>query len=212
MKIEIGAKGWFTPAGGDTLKRQRAEVVRVWSDTCVNLRCADGTVVTSVHIKQAGWVGYSFEPDQVDATEQLILDKGATVAPRVTKDDLLREIVGETYTVLPSGRVTVCELTMRNGFTVRGESAVVFIENFDAEIGRKVARQNAESQAWQLLGYALKSQAACPTDEMLHRFLAWPVPASVYPDGTPGQPGRTGTNLLSAQEARQMLEHVLGQG
>ena len=42
------------------------------------------------------------------------------------------------------------------------------------------------------------------------RFLTWPVPASVYPDGTPGQPGRTGTNLLSAEEARLMLQHVLG--
>lgn len=48
-------------------------------------------------------------------------------AQRVTMDDVLAEIVGETYTVLPSGRVTVCELTLKNGFTVRGESAVVFI-------------------------------------------------------------------------------------
>ncbi len=47
-------------------------------------------------------------------------------------------------------------------------------------------------------------------DAMVNRFLTWPVPASVYPDGTPGQPGRTGTNLLTADEARQMLEHVVG--
>ena len=46
-------------------------------------------------------------------------------------------------------------------------------------------------------------------DAMVSRFLTWPVPASVYPDGTPGQLGRTGTNLLNADEARQMLEHVL---
>lgn len=47
------------------------------------------------------------------------------------------------------------------------------------------------------------------TDEMVSRFLTWPVPAQVIPDGTPGQPGRTGTNLLTAGQARQMLEHVL---
>ena len=47
-------------------------------------------------------------------------------------------------------------------------------------------------------------------DAMVNRFLTWPVPASVYPDGTPGQPGRAGTNLLTADEARQMLEHVVG--
>jgi len=48
------------------------------------------------------------------------------------------------------------------------------------------------------------------TDEMVSRFLTWPVPANVYPDGTPGQPGRTGTNLLSAPQAEAMLRHVLG--
>lgn len=47
-------------------------------------------------------------------------------------------------------------------------------------------------------------------DVLVHRFLTWPVPADVYPDGTPGQPGRTGTNLLSAPQAKAMLQHVLG--
>ncbi len=46
-------------------------------------------------------------------------------------------------------------------------------------------------------------------DELVNRFLAWPVPADVYPDGAPGKPGRTGTNLLTAQQAREMLEYVL---
>ena len=47
-------------------------------------------------------------------------------------------------------------------------------------------------------------------DTLVDRFLQWPVPASVYPDGIPGKEGRTGTNLLSAIEAREMLRHVLG--
>lgn len=47
-------------------------------------------------------------------------------------------------------------------------------------------------------------------DQLVNRFLTWPVPADVYPDGTPGQPGRTGTNLLTAEQAKQMLAHVLG--
>ena len=45
---------------------------------------------------------------------------------------------------------------------------------------------------------------------LVSRFLTWPVPAEVHPDGTPGQPGRTGTNLLSAPHAEAMLRHVLG--
>lgn len=89
--------------------------------------------------------------------EQEIQAKRFT-APRVKPKDVQDAIIGETYTILPSGRVTVCELTLRNGFTVRGESACVFIENFDAEIGCKIARQNAESQVWMVLGYALKEQ------------------------------------------------------
>lgn len=46
-------------------------------------------------------------------------------------------------------------------------------------------------------------------DELVSRFLTWPVPASVHPDGTPGQPGRTGTNLMTAAEAKEMLLYVL---
>lgn len=50
--------------------------------------------------------------------------------------------------------------------------------------------------------------AAAMSAQAVDRFLAWPVPAGVYPDGTPGQPGRTGTNLLGAVEAGEMLAHV----
>lgn len=49
-----------------------------------------------------------------------------------------------------------------------------------------------------------------PSKEMVDRFLTWPLPADVCPDGAPGQPGRTGTNLLTASQAEAMLEHVFG--
>lgn len=81
-------------------------------------------------------------------------------APRVTMEMVNEQIVGETYTVLPSGRVTVCELTLKNGFTVRGESAVVFIENNVPQTGREIARKKAADQIWQLLGYELHSKLA----------------------------------------------------
>lgn len=54
--------------------------------------------------------------------------------------------------------LTFCVLTMRNGFTVTGESACASPENFDAGIGRKVARQNAIQKIWPLLGYQLKER------------------------------------------------------
>ena len=52
--------------------------------------------------------------------------------------------------------ITFCVLVLRNGFTVTGESACASPENFDAEIGMKIARKNAVSKIWQLEGYLLK--------------------------------------------------------
>lgn len=58
----------------------------------------------------------------------------------------------------PLGLLTFCVLVLRNCFTVTGESACASPENFDAEIGRKIARQNAVQKIWPLMGYALKQK------------------------------------------------------
>lgn len=54
--------------------------------------------------------------------------------------------------------LTFCVLVLRNGFTVTGESACASPENFDPEIGRKIARQNAIAKVWPLMGYELRSR------------------------------------------------------
>lgn len=54
--------------------------------------------------------------------------------------------------------LTFCVLVLRNGFTVTGESACASPENFNAEIGRKIARDSAVQKVWPLMGYALKQQ------------------------------------------------------
>lgn len=54
--------------------------------------------------------------------------------------------------------LTFCVLVLKNGFTVTGESACASPENFDAEIGRKIARQNAVNKIWMLEGYLLKQK------------------------------------------------------
>lgn len=56
------------------------------------------------------------------------------------------------------GLLTFCVLVLRNGFTVTGESACASPENFDAEVGRKIARENAVQKIWPLLGFALKER------------------------------------------------------
>lgn len=89
--------------------------------------------------------------------EQEIQEKGLN-APRLTPADIDAAIVSETFTVLPSGKAMVCELTLRNGFTVRGESACVSKENFDTELGQKISRQNARNKVRILEGYLLQER------------------------------------------------------
>ena len=91
------------------------------------------------------------------AVEAEIQAKGLNT-PRITPADIDATIVGEAYHVFPGTTVTVCCLTLRNGFTVIGESACASPANFDPEIGRKIARDNARGKIWQLEGYALRQR------------------------------------------------------
>lgn len=58
----------------------------------------------------------------------------------------------------PLTLLTFCVLVLENGFTVTGESACASPENFNKEVGQKVAYDNAKSKLWSLLGYELKTQ------------------------------------------------------
>ena len=77
---------------------------------------------------------------------------------RVTLDALKANIVKEDFHVFPGSQLTVCVLTLQNGFTVTGESACADPAMFNAEIGQKIARENAERKIWPLMGYALKEE------------------------------------------------------
>jgi hypothetical protein len=112
--------------------------------------------------------------------EQDIQAAGANVAPRITPADIEANILYEGYFTADQGvaaedaymgelgdpghpalkLLTFCVLVLQNGFTVTGESACASPANFNAEIGRKVARANAVEKMWPLMGYALKEQLA----------------------------------------------------
>jgi len=113
---------------------------------------------------------------QDNDVEKEIQQKGLT-APRVTPTDIENNIASEHYFTardgvagyhggLPDpypdalGLLTFCVLVLKNGFTVTGESACASPENFDAELGRKIARQNAVAKVWPLMGYELRSRLA----------------------------------------------------
>lgn len=103
-----------------------------------------------------------------DKIESEIQAKGLT-APRVTPQDIEAAIAGQYFFTaaeatkdcpqFPSlALLTICVLVLKNGFTVVGTSACASPENFDAELGRKIARQNAIAKVWPLMGYALRER------------------------------------------------------
>lgn len=102
-------------------------------------------------------------------TEDLIQQKGADVAPRLTPAQIEAVIRSEHYFKAADGvyqaegqtpeeleLITYCVLVLLNGFVVTGESACASPANFNAEIGRRIARENAVNKIWPLEGYLLK--------------------------------------------------------
>lgn len=93
------------------------------------------------------------------AIEAEIQAKGLN-APRLSPAHIDEQIVKEDYHVFSGTTLTVCALTLKNGFHVVGESAAASPANFDAELGRKIARDNARNKIWALEGYLLRSKLA----------------------------------------------------
>ena len=89
--------------------------------------------------------------------EKIIEEKNLN-APRITSEHVESVVVDEYYHVIPLTTMTICALTLENGFIVTGESAAASIENFDREAGMTVARGKAIEKIWQLEGYLLKQK------------------------------------------------------
>lgn len=96
-----------------------------------------------------------------ETIEQEIQAKGLT-APRLTPALIDAAIAKEQYHVFEGSCLTVCCLTLQNGFTVTGESACASPENFNAELGQKIAREKARDKIWPLEGYLLKQRLFNP--------------------------------------------------
>lgn len=74
-------------------------------------------------------------------------------APMLTEADLIAQVKNESYINFPDTTTTVCCLTLKNDFTIIGQSACVNPANFNAEQGRKLAFEDAIRQLWRLEGY-----------------------------------------------------------
>lgn len=85
------------------------------------------------------------------------LDKAIADQPyeKVTKDSIEAKIAKVDYIVLPDSTVTLCNITLKNGYSVRGESACVDPRNFNLDIGKGLAYKQAFDKIWPLEGYLL---------------------------------------------------------
>jgi len=103
----------------------------------------------------------------------------SATAERVTNDFAEQAIIGEywfttdqpfSFENIPTfhrtqlSLLTICVLVLENGFTVIGESACAHPENFNQDIGRRLAREAAKRKVWPLLGYALRTKLALKAD------------------------------------------------
>lgn len=95
------------------------------------------------------------------ADRALLSDEGlekaiaATPGERVTKEYMASRIAKVDYLTLPGTTVTLCNITLDNGYSVRGESACVDPANFNREIGERIAHDNAFDKLWPLFGFLL---------------------------------------------------------
>jgi hypothetical protein len=89
--------------------------------------------------------------------EKEITDKGLD-APRLNPDLIDLKISSYAFHVFRDTCLTICCITLENGFTVSGESACASPENFNSEIGEKISYENARNKIWSLEGYLLKQR------------------------------------------------------
>jgi hypothetical protein len=130
----------------------------------------------------SSWVGVLFlsyrkgsSMNESEAKVEAAIQEKGLNAPRITPDDVDEAIHKQAFYVFPDTTVTVCLLTLDNGFSIVGHSAAASPENFDEELGRGIAARNAREKVWQYLGFRLRERLA-------NLNKSEPVPAgSEYP-------------------------------
>jgi hypothetical protein len=163
--------------------RQKFRLQRWKTGSGTQLEHGDGSRRTHPSLPRRIIVTVSIETSESEGiapTSKPVIDAELpNIGPRVTPADIEKEIVAEYYFTAKDGALmhvrnnkefenlppalgllTFCVLVLRNGFTVTGESAVAAPENFDAAIGRRIARENAIDKIWPLLGFRLRDTLA----------------------------------------------------
>lgn len=83
-----------------------------------------------------------------------------TTPPKTVTMEYLESLVVDEEYIRPklAPTLTICVLILKNGFSLRGESACADPRMFDEAKGREFARRDAIQKAWPLEGYLLRQQ------------------------------------------------------
>lgn len=133
-----------------------------WTELAIKQAGADKAPRVTPDDLKANIVGefYFTAAEGVDGADIAVLRAQDQTAPLTLAPIADDPHVWRTGDVGPLHLLTFCVLVLKNGFTVTGESACASPENFNAEIGKKIARENAVAKVWPLMGYALKERLA----------------------------------------------------
>ena len=97
-------------------------------------------------------------------TEEILREKGLN-APRLTPEVIDNSIAKKEFHRL-TDVLTVCVVTLTNGYTVTGESACASPENYNKEIGEDIAFKNAREKIWGLVGFLLVDALAADENKI----------------------------------------------
>jgi hypothetical protein len=131
-------------------------------------------------------------------------------AQKLTLDDIQSKIESATY-LNPVGTLTIAILTLTNGYTVTGESSCVNTDDFDADVGKKIAYENAEEKVWMLEGYLRKEIAYRGSEPLAGQPVQMDTSASLSLDPPAPLPA-SGKTTESVSSAGQTTESVSSAG
>lgn len=100
-------------------------------------------------------------PDRIESvivSEHYFTGEEGVLGAYKMNNDVYVGSVPSDKNVTPLKLLTICVLVLENGFTVHGVSACASPENFNVDIGRKIARENAKNEIWKLEGYLLRQR------------------------------------------------------
>ena len=98
-------------------------------------------------------------PEKETVRQDLTGNASRPTGPRITPEDIDMAIAlakDVQYHRFPYTTVTVCCVTLSNGFCVVGKSAAVSMSKFSMDTGMSVALEDVKSKLWELLGFRLK--------------------------------------------------------